>query len=102
MSGRRSTDRRPAATRPNSTMPSVTMNTVTGRWMEASTSFMAILEALEADRLDPRTLLETALPDRHHAVARHQPGDDLGGVARDRAHRDRALHHRIALRDEHV
>src|SRR6185369_14930606 len=99
MSGNRSTDKRPPATRPKSTTPSVTMKTVTGRWIDPSTSFTS---RLEPDRLDAGALLEAALPHGDHAVAGHQPRQDLRGVARDRPDADGALEHRVAARHEHV
>src|SRR6185503_4426176 len=87
------------ATRPKSVTPSVTMKTVTGRWIEPSMSFTT---RLEPNRLDAGALLEAALAHRHHAVPGGQTGDDLCGIARDRAHGDRALDHGVAARHEHV
>src|SRR5437867_11480397 len=104
MSGSRSTESREAATRPNRTTPSVVMNTVTGRRMEPSMRRTRALPSrwLEVDGLDARALLESALADGDHAIAGHEPGEHLGGLARNRAQTHRHARHGVAAGDEDV
>src|SRR5689334_7213747 len=96
MFGRSSTPSRDSATAPNRTTASVAIATVTGRFRDPSA-----MRISERHGLDARALLESALADRDHLLPRGQPGEDLRGVARDRARPDRHAVDRVARGDEH-